>query len=186
MSIEIAELDCNIFGQFKIGDNACYNAALLSDLVESNDGGRFNKPIVLQAASLIEVAAIQIFYRAKKYTREGVPNISDVDRQAIADKQLDKFAVVIDNLRKYRILDGLGADIYNELHKLRKYRNKIHIQLNVEIEGVARDEEEQFTNDLMDWAIDLNWKVFSYLEDNFARPQHIRGHVQPLRLPRLA
>lgn len=50
MSIDIVELDCNIFGQFKVGDNAVYNAALLSELVEANEGGRFNKPIVLQTA----------------------------------------------------------------------------------------------------------------------------------------
>ena len=152
MPIEIIELDCNIFGQFKIGDNAGYNAVLLSDLVEANEGGKFNKPIVLQAASLIEVASIQIFFRAREYNLEGVPNIPEADRQAIAEKQLDKFAVVIDNLRKYGILDGLGADIYDELHKLRKYRNKIHIQLDVEIAGAARDEGEQFTTAFTNWA----------------------------------
>lgn len=185
IATEIVELDCNIFGDFKIGDNAGYNAALLSGLVESNEDGKFNKPIALQAASLIEVAAIQIFYRARNYNREGVPNIAEADRQAIAEKQLDKFAVIIDNLRKYDILNGLGGDIYDELHKLRKYRNKIHIQLDVEIEGMSRDERKQFTTASINWAIDLNWRVLSYLEENYARPENIRGHVQPLRLPRL-
>ena len=59
---------------FKAGDNAGYNSELLSNLVEANEGGKFNKPILLQAASLIEVAAIQIFYRAQNYNLEGVPN----------------------------------------------------------------------------------------------------------------
>lgn len=183
--IEITELDCNIFGEFKVGDNVGYNAVLLSDLVEANVDGKFNKPILLQTASLLEAASMQIFYRAREYNREGVPNISEADRLLIAAKQLDKFAIVIDNLRKYRILEGLSAAVYDELHKLRKYRNKIHIQLNVEIDGVSRDEEDQFTTSVTDWAIDLNWRVLSYFEENYARPKHIRGHVPPLRLPRL-
>ena len=184
MPFEIMELDCNIFGDFKVGDNAGYNANLLSELVEANEEGRFNKPIVLQAASLIEVAAIQIFYRARNYNREGVPNIAEDDRNEIAGKQIDKFAIVIDSLRKYSILDGLGADVYDDLHSLRKYRNKIHIQLDVGIKGVSRDEDQQFTNEITRWAIDLNWRVHNYLEERYARPAAIRGHVQPLRLPR--
>ncbi len=186
MPIDFVELECNIFGDFKVGDNAVYNAHLLSDLVEANQDSKFNKPIVLQAASLIEVAAIQIFYRAQNYNREGVPSISEEDRQEIADKQIDKFAVVIDNLKKYGILDGLGAGIYDELHKLRKFRNKIHIQADVDIEAVPRDEDLQFTNALVSWALELNWTVHCHLGEKFPRPAAIRGHVRPLRLPRPA
>jgi hypothetical protein len=179
------ELDCNIFGMFKAGDNAGYNSALLCDLVDANEGGKFNKPILLQAASLIEVAAIQIFYRAQNYNLEGVPNITEADRQEIEAKQIDKFAVVIDNLRKYHILDGMGAGIYDELHKLRKYRNKIHIQLDVNIPNIHRDEGPLFSDAIATWAIDLNWRVLSHLKDHFSRPEHIQGYVQPLRLPKL-
>ncbi|MEO1140311.1 MAG: hypothetical protein AAFW87_12740 [Pseudomonadota bacterium] len=184
MPYEFVNLDCNIFGDFKVGDNAGYNARLLSSLVEANEGGRFNKPVILQAASLIEVAALQIFYRAQNYNREGVPNISEEDRQTISDRQIDKFAVIIDNLRKYHILDGLGADIYDDLHKLRKYRNKIHIQLNVELPNSSRDEHRLFTTFRVAWALDLCWRVHEHLEAQYTRPEGIRGNVQPLRLPR--
>lgn len=184
MPYEFVNLDCNIFGDFKIGDNACYNARLLSNLVEANEDGRFNKPIILQAASLIEVAALQIFYRAQNHNREGVPNISEEDRQAIAERQIDKFAVVIDNLRKYQILDGMAEDIYDDLHRLRKYRNKIHIQLDVNIPNASRDEHRLFTRARVAWAIDLCWNVHAHLEAQFARPEAIRGNVQPLFLPR--
>lgn len=184
MAFETAELDCNIFGDFKIGDNTRYNANILSELVAANEGGIFNKLIVLQAASIIEVAAIQIFYRATNYTREGVPNISVEDREEISGKQIDKFAVIVDNLKKYKILDGLGSDVYGELHKLRKYRNKIHIQSDVDLPSVLRDEDYQFSNEIMEWAVGLNWKILAYLEANFARPKSIRGYVRPLRLPR--
>jgi hypothetical protein len=186
MPFDFDELECNIFGDFKAGDNAGYNSELLSDLVEANENGRFNKLILLQAASLIEVAAIQIFYRAQNYNLEGVPNVTEADRQEIEDKQIDKFAVVIDNLRKYHILDGMGVDIYDELHKLRKYRNKIHIQLDVNIPGVHRDEGRVFTNAKTRWAVDLNWRVLSHLAEQYSRPNHIQGFVRPLRLPKLA
>lgn len=185
MPIVIDSLDCNIFGDFKIGDNAAYNADLLSDLVEANKGGKFNKSIVLQAASLIEVAAIQIFYRATHYNREGVPNIVEADRNTIAEKQIDKFAVVIDNLKKYHVLDGLGAKIYDKLHNLRKFRNKIHIQSDVKLQGASCDEDELFTDDTTDCAIDLSWKVLNHLQDHYPRPNVIKGFVRKLRLPRL-
>lgn len=186
MPFDFDELECNIFGDFKAGDNAGYNSELLSNLVEANENGKFNKPILLQAASLIEVAAIQIFYRAQNYNLEGVPNVSEADRQEIEDKQIDKFAVVIDNLRKYHILDGMGAEIYDDLHKLRKYRNKIHIQLDVNVPNVHRDEDRVFTNAKTRWAVDLNWRVLSHLAEQYSRPNHIQGFVRPLRLPKLA
>ena len=116
MPFEFDTLECNIFGNFKAGDNAGYNSQLLCDLVEANEDGKFNKPIVLQAASLIEVGAFQIFYRAQKYNLEGVPNVSKEDQQKIENKQIDKFAVIIDNLKKYQILDGMGADTVSYTH----------------------------------------------------------------------
>jgi hypothetical protein len=175
--------DCNVFGDFKVGDNTVYNASLLSDLIEANQDGRFNKPIVLQIASVLEACFAQIFYRAQNYNREGVPNIAEADRLAIAAKQIDKLAVIIDNLRKYKILDGMGEGIYDELHRLRKLRNKIHIQRDVD--GAPRDEDKLFVAALVDWAIDLNWNILNYLQENFARPPAIAGHVRPLRLPKL-
>jgi hypothetical protein len=186
MLFDFDKLECNIFGDFKAGDNAGYNSELLSNLVEANENGKFNKPILLQAASLIEVAAIQIFYRAQNYSLEGVPNVLEADRKEIEDKQIDKFAVVIDNLRKYQILNGMGADIYDDLHKLRKYLNKIHIQLNVNIPNVHRDEDRVFTNDKTRWAVGLNWRVLSHLAEHYSCPNHIKGFVQPLRLPKSA
>lgn len=185
MPIEIDVLDCNLFGDFKVGDNAGYNSDLMCDLIEANEDGKFNKLIVLQAAALVEVAAIQIFYRAAHYNREGVPNISPEDQAEIAAKQIDKFAVVIDNLRKYGVLDGMVAGTYDELHTLRKYRNKVHIQGSVGIEGAPRDELHLFTDDLVEWAIDLNWRVLNYLQEHYPRPKHIGGFVRPLRLPKV-
>lgn len=185
MPFEIENLDCNIFGSFKTGDNAVYNASLLCDLIEANTDEKLNKSVVLQATSMIEVAAIQIFYRARNYNLEGVPRISEEDRKSVAMKQIDKLAVIIDNLRKYGVLDGLGEYIYDDLHMLRKYRNKIHIHLNVDVPGAPIDEDQLFTTFRVNWAIDLCWRVHSHLAEHYSRPDHIAGYVSPLRLPRV-
>lgn len=183
MNAVIRELDCNIFGDFKVGDNAKFNADLLCHLVEANERGRFNKLIVIQVASLLEAAFSQIFYRAKRFNREGVPNISEIDRQAIADKQIDKLAVIIDNLNKYEMLDDYSDDIYDNLHDLRKYRNKIHIQHTLGIPERSPDEAAIFNRQLVRWALNMNWQLYNYLQEHYQRPEHIQGYVQPLRLP---
>ncbi len=185
MPIVIESIACNIFGDFKVGDNTVYNADVLCDLIHKNENGIFNKIIVLQVASIMEVAFAQIFYRARNFNIEGVPNISEDDMSSIADKQIDKLAVIIDNLRKYDILDGMGEGIYNELHKLRKYRNKIHIQSKIDIDGLPRDEPDLFNDELRNWSISLNWNIMNYLARNYSRPQHIHGYVSPINLPRL-
>lgn len=185
MPIEVIQFDCNLFGRFHVGDNCVYNTYLLCDLIEANANGRFNKLIVLQIASVIEVVGVELFLRAQRHTIEGVPNFSAKDQQAVKDKQIDKFAVVIDNLKKYKVLDNLDPEIYNELHDLRKFRNKVHIQGVVDIIGVPRAEADIFDEETVVWAIDLGWRVLSYLEKNYARPEAILGYVNPLRLPKI-
>src|SRR5713101_1496519 len=140
MPIKTEKIPCNFVGDFKVGDNIVFNADLLCKLTEANEGSVFNKLIVVQLGSIVEAALAQIIYRAQNHTREGVPNISEADRSEIEGKKIDKFNSVIDVLKKYKVLDALGGDIYDELHKLRKYRNKVHIQDNIAIEGVSRDD----------------------------------------------
>ena len=114
-TIKIEEIPCNFIGDFKVGDNLVFNADLLRKLAEANEGGVYNKAIVVQLGSIVEAALAQIIYRAQNYNREGVPNISEDDRAAIEGKKIDKFSSVIDVLRKYKVLDALGGDIYEEL-----------------------------------------------------------------------
>ncbi|WP_210370901.1 hypothetical protein, partial [Borreliella garinii] len=70
---------------------------------------------------------------AQNFTKEGVPNISKADRDELATKTVELFNNIIVIMQKYKILAGLGAGIYDELHKLRRYRNKVHIQTDVGI-----------------------------------------------------
>lgn len=177
------ELPCNFVGDFKVGDNLRYNCDLLCGLTVANDGGVFNKMIVLQVGAILEAALAQIIYRAQNYNQEGVPDIVAADRAKIEGLKIDKFAAVIDVLRKYNVLNGLAPGIYEDLHRLRKFRNKIHIQEDVKIDGAPRDEEDIFTDDLVDWSLLTNRQTLQYLAENLARPVHIHGYVGNLEVP---
>ncbi|MDX7952866.1 hypothetical protein P7D22_16995 [Lichenihabitans sp. Uapishka_5] len=181
MSFNIETVAGNFVGDFKVGDNLVYNTQLLCDLVQANEAGRFNKPIVLQVGAILEAALSEIIYRAQKNNREGVPDMSEADRREIEGKKIDKFNSVIDVMRKYRVLDRLGGGVYGDLHTLRRYRNKVHIQDDVE--GASRDEAEVFVDALRDWALDLNSRVLRYLGENLMRPPHIRRYVADLPIP---
>ena len=177
------DIPCNFVGIFKVGDNLRYNCQLLCNLAAGNADGTFNKMIVLQVGAILEACLTQIIYRAQNFNLEGVPNIVEEDRLKIEEAKIDKFAVAIDVLRKYNVLNGLGADAYDEMHRLRKYRNKIHIQEDVNIEGASPDEDALFTVELATWALGLNRKTLQFLSENLARPPHIHGYVGDLTIP---
>lgn len=177
------KIPCNFVGDFKVGDNLVFNAGLLCKLTTANDGSVFNKLIVIQAGSIVEAALDQIIYRAQNYNREGVPNLSEAYRSEIETKKIEKFAVIIDVLKKYGVLDALGRDIYDELHKLRKYRNKVHIQENIDIKDVSRDDSTAFSDDIRDWACGLNIKILKFLSEHLPRPKDLHQYVNPLEVP---
>jgi hypothetical protein len=183
MPVKTETFSSNFVGSFKVGDNLCFNADLLCDLMENNTEGRFNKLIVVQAGSMVEAALQQIIFRAQNFNVEGVPNITEADRNEIENKKVEKFAAIIDVMRKYGVLNGLGDGIYEELHKLRKYRNKIHIQDIIDIKDVSRDEGEAFSDAIRKWSLNLNFKLLKYLSDKLSRPPGLDGYVRPLKVP---
>ena len=184
MAFENTTIPVNFVGNFKTGDNLVYNGGVLAGLIEKNDDGLFNKMAVLQAASILETSLYEIIFRAQKFNREGVPTISEIDRADISTKTYDKLNNIIECMKKYKLLDSCQSDIYNELHKLRKYRNKIHIHLPIEISDVPADEADAFSDEIAKWALSLCFDVLSFLNRNLSRPAHIKGHVADLTLPR--
>ncbi len=80
-------------------------------------------------------------------------------------------------------VEGLGADIYDELHKLRKYRNKVHIQKPIGIPNVSADEGTAFSDEIRKWALGLNVRVLKHLSEKFARPKELHGYVGALTVP---
>jgi hypothetical protein len=143
----------------------------------------FNKLMVIQAGSIVEAALGEIIYRAQNFTKEGVPNISKEDRDAIANKTVELFNNIIKVMEKYKILKGLGDGIYDELQKLRKYRNKVHIQTDVDIKDVPRDENAAFSTDIVAWALEFTTRVLKHLNEQFPRPKNLEQFAHELSIP---
>ena len=122
MTENIHKITCKFIGDFEVADNVVRNGDTLRRLSTTNEQGVFNKLIVIQAGSIVEVALAQLVYRAQNYNREGVVNIPEKDRALIADEKAAQFFSLIKLLQDYKVLDKFGADIYDELHKLRRYR----------------------------------------------------------------
>jgi hypothetical protein len=184
MAAIVTKITCKFIGDFKVGDNLVLNADALCKLSNGNEKGAFNKLMVIQAGSIVEAALNEIVYRAKTFTKEGVPNISKEDRDEIATKTVEKFSVIIDVMKKYKILDGLGAaTIYDELHKLRKYRNKVHIQTDVDIQGVSRDEPTAFSKTIVGWSLEFTVRVLNHLNATYARPKELEQYAHELSIP---
>lgn len=181
MPFRSENIACNFVGDFKVGDNLVFNCKILCALTETNKDGIFNKPIVLQIASILEAALGEIIYRAQNFSREKVTNISEADRLAIVNEKADKLYSLINVMKTYKILDALGDSIYDDLHKLRKYRNKIHIQ--TDIEGASRDEDKAFSEAIRAWATELNRRVLQHLAETFPRPKELGSFVEALSVP---
>ncbi|ASP54329.1 hypothetical protein [Sinorhizobium meliloti] len=177
----MVEIPSNFIGDFKVGDNLVYNTGVLRSLCEHNGDGSLNKLVVVQVGSILEAALGQIIYRAQNFNQEGVPNIVEADRQEIEGKKIDKLNNIIDVMRKYDLLNELGGGIYDELHTLRKFRNKVHIQDTNE--GVPPDEEAAFTSARCVWSLELCATVLGFLSQKFPRPADVAKYVEPLRIP---
>ena len=179
---DTVKISSSFVGEFKVGDNIVHNAHILCELAALK-GDTFNKLIIIQAGALVEVCMSQIFYRADYFTNEGLPDISKADQTAIASKKTDKLTVMIDVMKKHKLLDGLGPAIYPDLHKLRKYRNKVHIQEDIRIVGAPRDEDKLFSADMRKWSLAVAVKVIEHISKTYPRPKHIKGHVADFELP---
>lgn len=186
MTMKTETILCRFIGDFKVGDNLVFNADLLCKLVSSDESASFNKLIVLQAGAIIEAALSQIIYRAQNFNREGVPNISEADRLEIEGKKVERFKAIIDVMKKYKILDSYGQGIYDELDRLREYRNKVHIQTDIGIKGVSRDEEKAFSDDIRKWALQLNVSLLRHLSEQFPRPKDLEQFAHELTVPTVA
>jgi hypothetical protein len=77
----------------------------------------------------------------------------------------------------------MGAGIYDELHKLRKYRNKVHIQTDVDIKDVPRDEDAAFSTAIVTWALEFAVRVLKHLNETFPRPKGLEQFAHTLSIP---
>jgi hypothetical protein len=173
MPISTVRIPCSFVEDFKVGETLVLTARVLCIFVEANGEGVFNKLIVMQVGSMVEAALAEIVSRlAQNYNCEGVPNISQEELAAIRKGMIGRFESIIDLLRKRKILDDLGGDIYDELNKLKEYWIKVSL-----------NESSALLDDVRNWVLGFNVRVLTHLSDRFPRPEDPDQHVAVLTIP---
>jgi hypothetical protein len=155
-------ITCNFIGDFKVGDNILLNGNALCRLSATNENDTFNKLMVVQASSIVEAALDQIIYRGTK---------------------IERFNNIIQAMKPYKLLDGLGQSIYNDLHRLHKLRNRVHIQFDDEPEGVGRDEHLAFSAKEVSWSLSLCVRVLKHLAKRYPRPEALAVFAHNVAIP---
>ena len=128
----MTKISSNFIGSFKLGDNVVYNLEyirLLKDAHNSDKGANraLIKPLIIAIASVAEAVLYDFYRRMKGFTSEGVESVPDVVLAEIREKHIDEFSKYIDHAKKRKILRG-DDTLYEDLHELRKLRNRVHIQ----------------------------------------------------------
>lgn len=123
------KIKSDFIGDFKLGDNIVSNFSCLKVLYELKAPDSFcvKKPIVIIIASIAEAVLYDFYARMRGFTREGVDTVPDSVLEDVRSKHIDEFAKYIDHAKSKKLL-GEGEAIYDDLHTLRKLRNRIHIQ----------------------------------------------------------
>jgi len=140
--------------------------------------------MAVQAGSIVEAALDQIIYRAQNYTTEGVPNIPAEVLKKIRDTKIERFNNIIQAMKTHKLLDGVGATIYNDLDHLRKLRNRVHIQFDDEPVGLGRNDHEAFNDKNVAWSLSLCIRVLKHLGEKFPRPEALGVFAHDVSIPK--
>jgi hypothetical protein len=184
MVAEVETIRCNFVGDFKVGDNILVNGDALCRLSAANENNTFNKLMVVQAGSIVEAALDQIIYRVRNYTREGVPSIPVDALYKIRGTKIERFNNIIQAMKTYKLLDGLGGTIYDDLHRLGKLRNRVHIQFDDEPGGLGRDDHLAFSANEVIWSLSLCVRVLKHLGERFPRPEALGVFAHDVSIPK--
>ncbi|MCK1699905.1 hypothetical protein IVA86_00225 [Bradyrhizobium sp. 146] len=134
-------------------------------------------------SSIVEAALDQIIYRAQNFTKEGVPNIGAEEIKKIRGTKIERFNNIIQAMETHKLLDGLGADIYKDLHYVTRLRNWINIQFDDEPEELGRDDQLAFTDKNVSWSLALCTTVLTHLGERFPRPEALGVFAHDLSIP---
>ena len=126
-----------------------------------------NKPIIVLCSSMIELCLCEVFHRARFHTKEGVPTLSAKQLRGLSMTSKDEFSLYISQCRQNKVL-GTG-EVYDKLEKLRRLRNRTHIQ-NLSAEA-PRCERKAFSNTEVDNAAKLLEEVLRCISTRYPRPK---------------
>ena len=59
----------------------------------------------------------------------------------------------------------------------------MHIQDDVNIQGVSRNEWSAFSDDIVNWSLGLCVKVLNHLNEKYARPADLDQYARTVSIP---
>lgn len=133
---------------FKIGDNINYNLGVLSELYKccETDGVnsvKLRKPIFITVMAIIEAVLYDFDRRIREHNAERIQNLSAESIRIIRSKKYDKLDKYIEHAKIHGFFDDVQENFYDDLHKLRIIRNRVHIQNDKNY--TPSDEDRVFT-----------------------------------------
>lgn len=178
-------INSNFMGNFKLGDNICFNLAILKTLYDLRATGNplqrrhLQKPIIVMNVSIIEAVLYDLHLRVKTFTSEGVANLQATVIQYIRGKKIDELERYIASAKKHDLFDQSESGFYDGLDDLRKIRNRLHIQntrKHFEPDDVTAFSEARLT--LSEQALE---HVMRTMARKYSRPQHnfVKDFVLP-------
>lgn len=178
-------INSSFMGDFKLGDNICYNLKVLRTLYHLRRLGdarqrlHLRKPIIVLNVSIIEAVLYDFHKRIRTFTYEGVANLSANAIAYIQGKRIDELERYIASAKKHDFFDQGQTDFYDALDELRKIRNRVHIQntkQHFEPDDHAAFSEPRLT--LSERCLEL---VMRTMAKKYARPKH--NFVADFELP---
>ena len=178
-------INSSFMGNFKLGDNICFNLSVLKTLYDYRATGtaqqklHLQKPIILLNVSIIEAVLYDLHDRVKTFTREGVANLAESVISYIQGKQLDELEKYIVSAKKHDFFDQRDTGFYETLDELRKIRNRVHIQNTKRY--FELDDEVAFSSERLKRSERALEIVMRTMARKYPRPQH--NFVQDFELP---
>lgn len=175
----------SFIGDFKLADNIAHSLTVvrtLSTLREEANPARkryLQKPMIILNVAIIEALLYDLHKRVKWFTREGVLGMPANIITYIRGKQIDKLETLIASCRKHDLFDEPGLTFYDDLDRLRRIRNRLHLQ------NEKNDLEPEDANAFSAERLALSERAVEYvmmtLQAKYPRPANI--YTQPFHLP---
>lgn len=154
-------------------DNVNYNFEIIELLYAAkraaNNDSRFNKPIIVLIIAIIECTLYDFLLRINQYRSDPLPNITwRVVAYLRATRETDELKKMIPKIRSMNLLRvPAGDNLYDDLERLRKVRNRLHIQNKYSV--FHPDENRVYTDAELICAQDCLEKVYDTLCNVYPR-----------------
>ena len=168
-------------GRFKIGDNICCSLKILKELYAGAEASQepelLVQPIVILQAAICEAAVYDLIEtRIRRHTWEPVQSIrEDVIASLRRAKYQDSFKKLVNIARANNLLGGTA--LCDELHWLRKVRNRIHLQ------GLQNDNDYFFTVEILRRSEMVTERLLKTMSTRYPREEGYRNYVREFQIP---